>query len=149
VANGLLYAFGGNRPDFSKFATNEAFTPELLACGGSPGAKGDKGDTGATGPQGAQGNPGLTGAPGATGPQGPIGVTGARGATGPAGPVGPVGSQGVSGVGFIPGDLLFRPAGAATPVGFNKIGTTQLQIKNASGQVVYSTLNVYQVQVRP
>jgi hypothetical protein len=49
-----------------------------------------------------------------------------------------------AGAGFAPNDLLFLPAGAPSVAGFTKIGTTQQQIKNLTGQNLYVTLDVYQ-----
>jgi hypothetical protein len=120
-------------------------TPVIDAGGnwvGSPtgltGPQGPKGDAGATGPVGPQGPQGDTGAVGATGPAGPQGPEGATG------PTGPIGLQGPEGIGLVQGSILTMQQESAPPVGFTKIGTTQVQYRDLNGKLQNVTLDVYQ-----
>src|SRR5689334_16739498 len=81
---------------------------------------------------------------GPAGPPGPTSPTGATGATGPMGPAGATGATGPAGLGLTSGDLPFRLSPSSVPAGgFTKIGTTQQNIKNGSGQSIATTLDVY------
>jgi hypothetical protein len=122
-------------------------TIDLASLVGATGPTGPAGATGATGPVGADGKTGATGSAGATGAQGIQGLTGAEGAVGPVGPTGATGltgATGATGLGLASGDILFRISPSTLPAGgFTKIGTTQQQIKNLSGQNLAITLDVY------
>src|SRR6185503_8812263 len=81
------------------------------------------GVVGPTGPTGA------TGATGATGPTGPAGPAGPAGAGGPTGPQGPGGSDA-----FVPaGTVIMIEDGRPAPAGFTLIGSTQVNVRPASG----------------
>jgi sugar lactone lactonase YvrE len=166
VANGILYALGGNTMSYvTKLATNEAYTPDFGGCvgaqgttgaAGSTGAQGPKGDTGAIGPTGdagavgPAGTKGETGATGAVGPQGPQGFKGDKGDPGSTGPQGPQGIAGLTGPtgpqgpGLVPGAYLFLPAGTTAPSGFAKVGTSTSQYKDLNGKNQNVSIDVYQ-----
>lgn len=102
------------------------------------------GPTGPTGPQGTVGPAGPQGAVGPTGPQGAPGTNGTNGATGATGATGPTGPTGATGAGLQTSSLLFLIPPSSTPDGFTKIGTTQQNIRNLTGQSLTVTLDVYQ-----